>query len=142
MACILVVDDEDRVRTSLRKHLQDAGYQVIEASGGAQAMELFGAIHIDLVILDLYMDDMDGIEFTIRLRQRAPSAKIIAISGGGQRDKHDALQRARRLGVQRTLAKPFTGGELTAAVGELLSHEEGQASAPEGGREQPGAAGG
>ncbi len=121
MACILLIDDEASVRSTLGKYLTHAGHEVVEASDGKQAMELLEESPVDLVITDMYMPDMDGIEFTIRLGQGLPGVKIIAISGGGHMDKHDVLEMAQRLGAARTLAKPFTRDDLLAAVREVLT---------------------
>ncbi len=120
MACILLIDDEASVRSTLGKYLTHAGHEVVEASDGKQAMELLEESPVDLVIADLYMPEMDGIEFTSRLGQQQPDVKIIAISGGGYLDKHKVLEMARNLGVARTLAKPFTREDLLAAVREVL----------------------
>ena len=120
MACILVIDDEDFVRATVGKHLTRAGHEVVEAADGKKAMELLEESPVDLIITDIYMPDMDGIEFTSRLGQQVPDAKIIAISGGGYLDKQDVLTMARNLGAARTLAKPFTGKELVAVVREVL----------------------
>lgn len=120
MACILVIDDDDSVRSTVGKHLTRAGHEVVEASDGKKAMQLLEQTPVDLIIADMYMPEMDGIEFTSRLGQQAPGAKIIAISGGGHMDKEDVLEMAQRLGAVRTLAKPFTGAELLVAVTEVL----------------------
>ena len=121
MACILLIDDEASVRSTLGKYLSHAGHEVVEASDGKQAMELLEESPVDLVIADLYMPEMDGIEFTSRLGQQVPGVKIIAISGGGYLDKHKVLEMARNLGMARTLAKPFTRDDLLAAVREVLT---------------------
>ena len=121
MACILLIDDEASVRSTLGKYLTHAGHEVVKASDGKQAMELLEESPVDLIIADLYMPEMDGIEFTSRLGQQVPDVKIIAISGGGYLDKHEVLEMARNLGAARTLAKPFTRDELLAAVQEVLT---------------------
>ena len=66
------------------------------------------------------MPGVDGIELAIRTRQERTPVRVIAMSGGGHLDKGDVLDLARRLGVAHTLAKPFRGEELLAAVRKVL----------------------
>ncbi len=120
MARILVIDDDASITRVTREHLARDGHTVIEAYGGSEAMRILQEVPVDLVITDLYMPHMDGIEFTIRLGQLEPETKIVAISGGGYKGKEEVLQVARNLGVTRTLEKPFTQDELRAAVHEAL----------------------
>lgn len=123
MAHILVIDDDDAVRETVGKFLVSDGHEVLEAPDGAVAMRLLEETPVDLVIADLYMPNMDGIELTIRLGQQAPGVKILAISGGGHVAKHELLEVAQRLGARRTLAKPFSQQELLSLVRELLAEE-------------------
>ncbi len=116
MAQILVVDDDGAVRRVLRKHLETEGHQVCEAPNGDVALELMRTDPPDLLITDAYMPGMDGIEFTIRVRQQGINTNIVAISGGGFKDGAEVLERARSLGAVRALAKPFTRDELLEAV--------------------------
>ena len=120
MARILVVDDDSAVLAITRRYLARAGHEVIETSDGRTAMQLVEEGSVDLCVVDIFMPEMDGMEFTIRLRRSAPDAKIIAMSGGGVVEKVEVLEIAARLGADRTLAKPFTEGELLTAVRELL----------------------
>ncbi|MBI4500592.1 MAG: response regulator [Gemmatimonadetes bacterium] len=117
---MLVIDDEPEVRAVLQEQLRAEGHEVFEAGDGDAAFRLLAEHPVDLVIADLYMPGMDGIEFTIRLGRQHPRPKIIAISGGGWRDKTDILEVAERLGAARTLAKPFTREQLVTVVRELL----------------------
>lgn len=120
MAKILVIDDEPSVRQMVRRALENEGYEVVEAGDGQTAVTTLGQTPVDLIITDLYMPNMDGIEFTIRLAQQKPRPKLIAMSGGGFMEKGSLLETARRLGADATLAKPFTGDELRDAVTDLL----------------------
>jgi CheY-like chemotaxis protein len=120
MARILVIDDEAGIRTMVVKFLATGGHEILEAADGAAAMKLLEAsAHVDLVITDLYMPGMDGIEFTRRLRQVPSRPAIIAMSGGGLGSQVDVLDIAGHLGAV-TLAKPFTGERLLAAVRQVL----------------------
>jgi len=120
MTRVLVIDDEPPVRQMVRKSLDKLGYEVSEATDGATALKLLGEEAIDLVITDLYMPNMDGIEFTIRLAQKSPRPGLIAISGGGFMEKGSLLETARRLGADATLDKPFSVQELLDTVTAVL----------------------
>lgn len=120
MARILVVDDEAAVRTAIRKFLSRADHEVLEAADGATALTMYRKDPVDLVIMDIYMPVMDGIEATIRLKHEFPDAKIIAVSGGGYMEKTELLEREARLGAVRTLAKPLHERDVLAAVSQAL----------------------
>ncbi len=120
MARILIVDDDQAVLAVIGRQLRVEGHEVVEARNGREAAALLEMGSVDLVVTDIYMPEMGGIEFLIRLLYRLPQARIIAISGGGYRDKQDLLERARALGAVRTLAKPFSRDELVLAVNEVL----------------------
>ncbi len=116
---ILVVDDEEQIRTLMQDVLVSGGYNVLTATGGRTALELL-AQHppVDLVITDLVMPDQEGIELIREIRGRYPEVKIIAVSGafGGQ-----FLKTAEYLGADATLAKPFQPEALIAAVGKIFN---------------------
>lgn len=119
MPNILIVDDDDAIREFLRDALERAGYQVIEAANGFLALELLDR-SVDLVITDIIMPDMEGIEFILKVFKRHPGLPILAISGGGRLDAVSYLQLAQQLGATRILSKPFTYKELTERVAECL----------------------
>lgn len=127
MARILVVDDDDDVRTAIRRILEPSGHRVLEAASGQGGMTRMDTESADLVLTDLYMEPMDGVEFVIRLRQLAPEVPIIAISGGGWRSADDVLARARSLGVRATVRKPFTNKGLRNLVEKVLAEKEDEA---------------
>ena len=116
MKTIPVADDETKVRVMIARHLASAGYEVREASNGKEALLAVSHGGIDLVITDLHMPDMDGIELIARMSQDASAPKIIAISGGGHLDKQTVLEMASRLGAAQTLEKPFSGEQLLEIV--------------------------
>jgi CheY-like chemotaxis protein len=121
MARILLIDDDDQFRTLLRKMLEKAGYKDIEeANDGSVGVKLFRQRPFDLVITDIIMPDKEGIETIIELTGDYPQLKIIAMSGGGRVGPQDYLETAKRLGANRTLAKPFNYSELVETVNELL----------------------
>lgn len=121
MARILVVDDDDLVRATLRQMLENAGHEVLEAANGRLALESIENREIDLVIADIIMPEMDGIETIQELRRKAPDLRIIAISGGNRGAKMDFLKMARKFGANDVLAKPFRREQVFNAIEAALA---------------------
>lgn len=119
MAVILVIDDEASVRGFFRQVLEGAGHDVVEASSAREGLRLFRQHSFDLVITDILMPDMDGLEVTRVLHREFPKVKVIAISGGQQ--DVDYCSVARFLGAHATLMKPVTVQRLIETVASLLS---------------------
>lgn len=117
---IMVVDDEPGIRSSLAKMLTVAGFDVIVAADGAEATRLWRERSADLVILDLFMPEKDGIETIVELRAFNPDLPIIAMSGGGAKGRVDILKDARLLGVVASIEKPFDKHEMMALIGRSL----------------------
>lgn len=117
MATILLVDDDEAFRSMLRRTLERAGYVVTEAADGRAALRaLSGGATVDLVITDIIMPDMEGIETIRTLRRTHPELKVIAMSGGGRMQPHDYLEVAKAFGAVRVLEKPFENEDLFAAI--------------------------
>lgn len=129
MAHILLIDDDDALRTMLRLTLIHFGHTVIEARNGREGLEVFPHMRADLVITDIVMPDVEGIEVLITLRQRQPPVKIIAISGGGRVSATDYLNIAQQLGAARVLTKPFSNEALKQAIDEVLAEDGATAAA-------------
>ncbi len=92
------------------------------AENGVEALELLGDTSVDLVLADVYMSAMDGLELVMRLYEHHAEAPVVVImSGGGARSTVDTLADARRLGVKYTLAKPFGREQMMAVVEEALA---------------------
>ncbi len=123
MTRILVIDDEDQVRSMLRQMLEREGYEVLEAPNGKVGIDLCRQEPSDLVITDIIMPDKEGIETILDLRRDFPDVRIIAISGGGRIRPENHLHLAAAAGVLRTLAKPFTRQEILQAVAELVEEK-------------------
>jgi CheY-like chemotaxis protein len=121
MAHILLVEDDDGVRAMLRDTLVHDGHEVTEARNGQEGLALYCQIKPDLLVTDIVMPEKEGLELLMELRKRDRHAKIIAISGGGQKQRADYLQMARLMGAAQVLAKPFASAALRAAVAEVLA---------------------
>jgi DNA-binding response OmpR family regulator len=117
---ILVVDDDAGVRSSLGRTLTKAGYEVLLAQNGAEATRLWQEAGADLVIVDLFMPQKDGLETIMELRAHTPGIAIIAMSGGGTTKKMDLLPEAKLLGATVTIDKPFTPADIMATVNSVL----------------------
>lgn len=122
---ILVVDDVKDVREELSNILQDEGYNVITASNGIEALQVLKAQQIDLLITDILMPEMDGIELVDKAKELyLPDLQYILISGGGRKlaGDYDYLDVTKKLtGVSTLLKKPFKPDELIEMVINLLS---------------------
>ena len=114
MATILIIDDEEGVRALLRTTLEAAGYAVTEATNGRQGLERYRHSPTDLVITDIAMPELNGLDMMLALTQQFLDAKVIAISGVG--GEANALDRAKLLGARRTFYKPFSLPQLLEAV--------------------------
>jgi CheY-like chemotaxis protein len=116
VAHLLVVDDDEGDRTVLRTILERANHQVWVASDGDEALTQFQGKDIDVVITDLQMRNVHGLELITILRELTPRPGIIAISGTGEIQ----LDMARMLGASTTLTKPIRPQELLDAVTTLI----------------------
>jgi DNA-binding response OmpR family regulator len=130
MAKILIIEDEAPMRKLVGEFLRLAGYETVTASNGVEGMELAKEIQFDLVITDIIMPEKEGIEVIMDLRRQQPGLRIIAMSGGGRLSADDCLKLARKLGAKATLAKPFSGAELLAAVAAVLGAQESPTAGP------------
>jgi CheY-like chemotaxis protein len=124
MSRILLIDDELMFRETLRAALEGMGHEVTEAGDGRKALGLYLPSRFDLVITDLIMPEVEGIETIIELRKLNPKVKIIAMSGGGRVTSVDYLQIARQIGAKKILVKPFQYEELKAVIDEMLQAAE------------------
>lgn len=128
VAVILLIDDDARVRSAIRRVLEQAGHSVIDVAHGGEAMARFAEREIDLIVTDLLMPEVEGLEVLMAARQRSPALPVLVISGGFSPERGgaggsgaDYLRMARQLGATRTLAKPFERTDLLEAVAACLS---------------------
>jgi len=120
MARILVIDDEESVCYLLQELLTNAGHQVLTATNGNEGMNLCNRNSIDLVVTDIYMPEMEGLEFIQKIRKKCMTVKIIAISGGSIRTGVDFLKAARFMGADFSLQKPVNSKQLLYTVSSLV----------------------
>jgi hypothetical protein len=125
---VLVVDDDSSLREWMCSVLQADGMRVRVAGDGQQALDLVQREQVDLVVTDLAMPGMDGLELLTALRRDRPGQGVLATSGAVA--SHATLQVARCLGAAGTLAKPFTGAALIAAVRAALAWAPGAGAPP------------
>ena len=121
MDTILIIEDYEEIRSSLRDILISEGYAVLEASGGAQGLAHCRDTSIAVVITDILMPNTDGMELISELRKNLPHTPIIAISGGGCMNSEDCLTLAERAGAAQTFSKPFQVAEILNAVKKLCA---------------------
>jgi len=117
---ILLVDDDDNLRNVLEQNLTLAGFEVATADDGRAAADLLAVQPFDLVLTDLIMPRMDGIELLGEMRKHYPRIPVIAMSGGGRMPPSHYLQTAGKLGAKALMEKPFTTSELVAKLNEFL----------------------
>ena len=124
MARILIVDDDESIRRTLRRMLEPVGYDVVEAADGREGVELYKEDSVDLVLMDLIMPEKEGIQAAAELRHYDPEVKIIAISGGGRIGNIQVLRIAQKFGIEHALPKPIRMGKFLALVNEVLGVKE------------------
>lgn len=120
MAKILLIDDDEAAREVMSVMLVRAGHIVEEAENGAVGLKKYPGFAPDLVITDILMPEKEGLETIQAIRRADPRARIIAISGGGNRGDLDFLFVAKALGAQKVLPKPIERKVFIAAVDEVL----------------------
>jgi CheY-like chemotaxis protein len=121
---VLVIDDDELVRCGVAYLLERLGHQGVLVESGPAALAKLEQEDFDLVLCDLMMPGMDGIE-TIRRLKKVTAAPIIAMSGGGRMvDALHALKAAKKMGIDATLEKPFGLNELKACLDLFLARLE------------------
>jgi two-component system KDP operon response regulator KdpE len=124
---VLVVDDEKSLRDFVRRNLEVRNFNVVTASNGIEALSIFHAQPIDLVIVDILMPHLDGLETTRRIRQSSMVPIIILTALGEETDKVKAFD----LGADDYLTKPFGIGELLGRVKAVLRRARWSDSVPD-----------
>jgi len=124
------VDDDKNLMLGLRRTLAPMHdqWEPVLAANGREALHLLAYTPCDVVVTDILMPEQDGIEVIRELRQRFPTIKIIAMSGGGRIGRQSVLRLATAFGAHGTLAKPFCTKELLAAISGVLLDQDTHAN--------------
>ncbi|MEP7360040.1 MAG: response regulator transcription factor [Chloroflexota bacterium] len=117
---VLVVEDEEPLRAELAYQLEQEGYRVVQATDGAQALERFRADKPDLVLLDVMIPELSGIELTRIIRREADTPIVMLTARASEVDKVVGLE----LGADDYVTKPFSLRELLARINGLLRRHE------------------
>ena len=133
IARILLVDDEQSIQTLLSYPLSRDGYDVVQATDGQEALELFDEQVFDLVVLDVMLPRIDGLEVCRRLRSRSSVPIIMLTAKSDEIDKVVGLE----LGADDYITKPFSMREFSSRVRAALRRSEMSRTARDGGDEQP-----
>jgi len=118
---VVLIEDEPQIRRFLRATLASQGYRLFEATSGADGLVEVGSRQPDVVIVDLGLPDMDGIDLIRRLREWSSTPVIVLSARGHERDKVAALD----AGADDYVSKPFGVGELMARIRVALRHTAG-----------------
>ncbi|MBI5244359.1 MAG: response regulator [Elusimicrobia bacterium] len=123
---MLIVDDESDMRMALANVLARLGHEVVEAGDGPAALKVLAEQGADLVLLDLRLPGMDGIQILRRIRERDAETPVIMVTGYGS---VESAMQVLQLGASHYLAKPFSNKELAETVERVLSAQKAAASA-------------
>ena len=121
IATILLIDDNEPVRTLFRTILAQAGYRVLIAASGNEGWRLLRNEIVHLILVHVFLPDVDGLEFIHRLRRTRPSSKIIAMLGGS--GEWGYLETVKLLGANDVLGKPLSPKELLDTVSAQVKPE-------------------
>jgi len=121
---ILVIDDDAATRDAICNALAlPYPYEIVAAAGGREALTRIDREHFDLVVCDIIMEGVDGLEVVRHIRERQADLPIIVISGGGRIGASDYLRVGIAFGAQKSMTKPLRVGELRDAVATLVGAE-------------------
>ncbi len=122
MPTILLVEDEDLLRNGVQEMLELHDFHVIGAGDGLEALGWLEEAHVDLVITDLVMPHMDGVDFVRRLREKRPTLPVIVVSGSSKSvmDRY-GIHTLDIPGANASLSKPFKSADLIQQVQRLLA---------------------
>lgn len=119
MIRILLAEDEDAMRTYLARALENAGYEVIAVDRGTAALPWLETGEIDLLLSDIVMPEMDGIELAQRCAEMSPNTKVMFITGFAA----VSLKASREAPQAKVLSKPFHLRDLVMEVERVFSHQ-------------------
>ena len=117
---ILIIDDDEGIRSVFSRFLSSKGYKVDCAADGLKGLQKIESDPPDLVVTDIMMPEADGLEVVMALRKREHTIPIIAISGGMHAAPMDFLPMAKKFGAGKVLYKPLELKDLLSAIEEML----------------------
>jgi CheY-like chemotaxis protein len=120
MKKVIVVDDNPAIGTMISRMLEGSEFSCILLTSAEDLLTRLGEEPIDLLITDIFMPRVEGIEVILAVQASFADLPIVAMSGGGQSIGLDVLRNAKQLGAKQVLAKPFRRGELIAAIEAAL----------------------
>ncbi|MGH7125565.1 MAG: response regulator [Stellaceae bacterium] len=118
---VLIVDDDQEFLDSLKLVLEVAGFAVVTAENGVRGLQAFRNRGPSVVLIDIVMPKLDGIEAARQMHRERPDAKIVVMSGGPRPGKVELSAAARDLGAVAALEKPFDPAQLTTMLRELIA---------------------
>jgi len=120
MACVLIIDDDQGIRELFADAMEEAGHTVYQAKNGLEGVKIAQEISPDVIVVDVFMPEMDGVEVILKLRKTEPDLRIIAVSGGGLSHNFQFLDLTNNLGANLVLHKPILPDELVEHVATCL----------------------
>ncbi len=121
MASILVIEDDDSFRKAICRLLSSLGYEVSAVADGKQGLKAYRSDPADIVLLDMYMPVMDGLETVTAVMRHDPKARVIAMTGGWKNTNFNVLEPALLMGARKILNKPIDAVVLKATIEEVLA---------------------
>ena len=120
MAVILIVDDDPTLRAVAIELLRSSDHCIVEAEDGVEALRLLDRLPVELIVLDMLMPNMDGLEVLAAIRGSRATIPILAISSGGSLDAQYLLRCASAFGANEVMLKPLRPGTFEDAVSRLI----------------------
>jgi CheY-like chemotaxis protein len=120
MKRVLVIDDDEDARQELVELFVGIGLEVVSVRDGREGLKALANGRFDVIVTDILMPNVEGLEFITMIKKNSPDTKIIAVSGGGTTRNMSFLEFAEKLGADRTLEKPIRCEQLLANVKELI----------------------
>jgi CheY-like chemotaxis protein len=120
MQKILVIDDDPGILRMIEFMLDGSGYQCLSFGNAGEGLAMLDHMAVHLILTDIIMPEMEGIELILHARATFPDLPIIAMSGGGRSSRTDVLHLAQQFGAAMVIPKPFTRAELLAAIEKTI----------------------
>jgi CheY-like chemotaxis protein len=113
---LLIADDDPFVQLTYKHCFEEAGYKVGLAGDGRAAINFLKANKTDIVFLDIFMPDKDGLETLLVIKKTYPDVRVVAMTGGGKKTRHDFLTTASKFGADGVVRKPIAPSDLIEMI--------------------------